>query len=144
MASQKHITDVFNQFLRLARTAKTQFERHLELIEHEPAQSILADLVDEEARHMDSLTTAILSGGGMPDTSVEDIAMPAEYQQMMAADYELEQNIVREYETHLEEIWDPQLRALAQSMWEQATARAETFRGLLEDFGTDELMDLPA
>ncbi len=60
----------------------------------------------------------------------------------MRADYDLESQIVNEYELHLKEIWDPQLRSLAEVILKEALQHKEEFRGLLEDFGTDELMNV--
>jgi rubrerythrin len=139
-SSRQHLFDIFNQFLRLARTAKLQYEQHLTRIEHEPAQDILANIINEENQHIEWLVTAIEDAGGQAAAEHYDIAMPAEYEHMMRADYDLESQIVDEYEDHLDEIWDPQLRSLAEVLLRQSREHKEEFRGLFEDFGTDELM----
>lgn len=141
MASRQHLFDIFNQFLRLARTAKLQYEQHLTVIEHEPAQSILADIINEENQHIQWLVTAIQDAGGAATSETYEITTPEEIEHMMRADYDMESQIVSEYELHLDEIWDPQLRPLAQVILEQARRHKEEFRGLFEDFGTDEFME---
>jgi len=144
MASQEHLIDIFNQFLRLARTAKLQYEQHLTVIEHEPAQSILGDMIADENQHVQWLVTAIEDAGGRPTAKTDELTVPEEYEHMMRANYDIETSIVNEYELHLEEIWDPQLRSLAQVILEQARQHREVFRGLFEDFGTDEFMEQTA
>lgn len=144
MASGQHLFDIFNQFLRLARTAKLQYEQHLTRIEHEPAQSILADIIADENQHVQWLVTAIEDAGGRPTAESFDLVTPEVYEHMIRADYDTEALIVGEYELHFEEIWDPQLRPLVQTLLEQSRQHKEIFRGLLEDFGTDELMERPA
>ena len=144
MASQKHVSDTLNQFLRLARTAKLQYEQHLAAVEHEPAQSILADIIEEEAQHVQWLVSAIEGVGGTPTTDTDDLVVPEEFELMMRENYDLESTIVREFEHHLDEIWDPQLRTLITTLLERARQHQDAFRGLFEDFGTDELMDRPA
>ncbi|HZD60374.1 MAG TPA: ferritin-like domain-containing protein [Anaerolineae bacterium] len=141
MASREHLFNIFNQFLRLARTAKLQYEQHLTVIDHEPAQSILGDIIADENQHIQWLVTAIEDAGGRPTAETYELAVPEEYEHMMRADYDIETSIVNEYELHLEEIWDPQLRSLANVILEQARQHQEAFRGLFEDFGTDELMN---
>ncbi len=141
MASRQHLYDIFNQFLRLARTAKLQYEQHLTSIDHEPAQSILATIINEENQHIQWLVTAIQDTGGVPAAVHYETVNPEVFEHMIRADYDIESQIVSEYELHLDEIWDPQLRALAEAILKQAQAHKEEFRGLLEDFGTDELMD---
>ncbi|MBE0446990.1 MAG: ferritin-like domain-containing protein [Actinobacteria bacterium] len=140
MASREHLFDIFNQFLRLARTAKLQYEQHLTMIDHEPAQSILADIIGDENQHVQWLVTAIEDTGGRPTAETYDLTVPEEYEHMMRANYDIETSIVNEYERHLDEIWDPQLRSLAVVILEQAKQHRDTFRGLFEDFGTDEFM----
>jgi rubrerythrin len=140
MISDRHILDVFNHFLGLARTAKQQYEQHLTLIEHEPAQSIIADIINEEHRNIQWLATAIQDAGGKPSAHVYGISTPQDFEQMMRVDYDLEAIIIKDYELHLSEIRDPQLRALSEVLLEQARRHQEQFKGLLEDFGTDELM----
>lgn len=142
LASRQHLFDTFNQFLRLARTAKLQYEQHLTQIEHEPAQSILADIINEENQHIQWLVTAIQDAGGTPVSDTYDLALPEYFEHMIRADYDIEAQIISDYELHLEEIWDPQLRSLANVILEQARQHKEAFRGLLEDFGSDELMDI--
>ncbi|MDI6716992.1 MAG: ferritin-like domain-containing protein [Actinomycetota bacterium] len=141
MIDRRHLFDVFNNFLRLARTAKTQYEQHLTNIEREPAQSILADIINEENQHIQWLVTAIQDAGGTPTTEVDEIATPEYFEHMMRADYDMESQIVNEYELHLNEIWDPQLRTLAEVILSQARQHKEAFRGLSEDIGTDEFME---
>lgn len=140
MASRQHLFDMFNHFLYLARTAKLQYELHLTDIEHEPAQSILADIINEENQHILWLVTAIEDTGGSPTADVGDTVISGDFENMMRADYDMEAYIVGEYELHLEEIWDPQLKSLAGVILEQARQHKEAFRGLLEDLGTDEFM----
>ncbi len=142
MSSRQHLFDIFNQFLRLARTAKLQYEQHLTRIDHEPALDIIADIINEENQHIEWLVTAIEDGGGTATVDHYDIAMPEVFEHMVRADYDLESQIISEYELHLEEIWDPQLRSLAEVILKEALRHREEFRGLLEDFGTDELMDV--
>lgn len=141
MATRQHLYDIFNQFLRLTRTAKLQYEQHLMNIDHEPAQSIVANIINEENQHVQWLVTGIEDAGGIPTVDHYDTVNPEVFEHMMRADYDLESQIVTEYELHLDEIWDPQLRALAEAILKQALEHKEEFRGLFEDFGTDELMD---
>lgn len=141
MASRQHVFDTFNHFLYLARTAKLQYEQHLTDIEHEPAQDILADIINEENQHIQWLVTAIEDAGGSPTADVGNISISGDFENMMRSDYDMEAYIVGEYELHLEEIWDPQLRSLARVILDQAKQHKEAFRGLLEDFGTDEFME---
>lgn len=142
MSSRQHLFDVLNQFLRLARTARLQYEQHLTRIDHEPAQDIIAGIINEENQHIEWLVTAIKDSGGIATTDHYDIATPEVFEHMMRADYDLESQIVNEYELHLKEIWDPQLRSLAEVILKEALQHKEEFRGLLEDFGTDELMNV--
>lgn len=141
-SSRQHLYDIFNEFLRLARTAKLQYELHLTRIEHEPAQDILADIINEENNHIEWLVTGIEDAGGSASTDHYELVMPNEFEHMMRADYDLESQIVREYELHIDEIWDPQLRSLAEAILKQAREHKQAFQGLREDFGTDELMDV--
>ncbi|HEY3374292.1 MAG TPA: ferritin-like domain-containing protein [Candidatus Aquicultor sp.] len=138
MASGQHLIDICNEFLRLARTAKIQYELHLTLIDREPAQSILGDIINDENQHVQWLVTAIQDIGGTPTASTENIVTPVEYEVVIREDYDMESTIVREYELHLQEIWDPQIRPLAEVILKQAQQHRRQFRGLLEDFGIEE------
>src|SRR3990172_1943272 len=131
MSSRQHLFDIFNEFLRLARTAKLQYEQHLTQIEHEPAQSILGDIISDETQHIQWLVTAIQDVGGEPTAETLNTVNPQELEHMLREDYDMESTIVREYELHLNEIWDPQLRSLADVILGQARAHGEVFRGLL-------------
>lgn len=141
MPSNQHLIDILNQFLRLAKTAKLQYEQHLSLIDHEPAQSIMASIVSDEEQHIQRLIHAIEHAGGIPASETEEIATPEEFEIMMREDFDMESSIIKEYEIHLQEIWDAQTRSLMQDLLSQARQHRESFQGLVEDFGTDEFMD---